>query len=80
MDYLLAAGGKVNAQTDQGYTPLHSVALWGDIANAKWLLAHRANPRLKNKKGQTPLQLAEWFQHETKTDRKALIAYLKKIS
>ncbi|WP_370053685.1 hypothetical protein [Neptunomonas sp.] len=39
--------------------PLHSSVLVGDLASVQYLLQHDADVSLKNKVGQTPLDLAE---------------------
>lgn len=53
-------GGDVNAQADStGYTALHGVAFYG-LDNVARLLVHRgADLTIKNKKGETPLKIAE---------------------
>jgi len=41
-----------------GFTPLHEVAQKGRTQLCALLLAHGADPALKNQEGQTPLDLA----------------------
>ena len=53
-------GGDVNAQADStGYAALHGVAFYGLDNVAKLLVEHGADLELKNKKGETPLKIAE---------------------
>ncbi|MOA21233.1 Ankyrin repeats (3 copies) [compost metagenome] len=50
--YLIEQGADVNAQNDEGYTPLH-IALYPDVADC--LLAHGALINLPSYDGSTPL-------------------------
>lgn len=53
-------GGDVNAQADStGYAALHGVAFYGLDNVARLLVEHGADLELKNKKGETPLKIAE---------------------
>ena len=53
-------GGDVNAQADStGYTALHGVAFYGLDSVARLLVEHGADLTIKNKKGETPLKIAE---------------------
>lgn len=58
---LLARGAEVDATqrgADGGWTALHEAADNGDLALIHTLLAHGANPTLRNDGGQTALDLA----------------------
>ena len=48
----------INAETSAGNTILHYAALRGN-EHIKFLLDHKANANAKNKKGETPLDLAK---------------------
>lgn len=60
VEMLIDYGLDVNAiGPKNGYTPLHD-AVWGDNpAAAKLLLEKGADPSIKNKEGQTPLEKAQ---------------------
>jgi len=77
LEYLAAEGLKANTKTDYGLTPLHSVALWGNVANAKWLLAHGVDARVKDRQGKTALDYALMAKKQG-SDRSAMIALLKR--
>ncbi|EPE24770.1 Ankyrin repeat-containing protein [Glarea lozoyensis ATCC 20868] len=55
MEFAVKLGADVNEQGGipgsgyQGGTPLHGAAVWGRLAEAKWLLEHGANVRSGNK-------------------------------
>ena len=64
---LVDAGADIDAQDDQGNTPLHWAVgthrseHWMDRGNPKaaaFLLDHKANARLRNRQGMTPVALA----------------------
>ena len=58
--YLIKKGATINLQTLQsafGYTPLHCACLKGHVDIVYLLLANAANIALKDKQGQTPLDL-----------------------
>ncbi len=57
VEELLAAGADVNAQDKDGAVPLQIAIGVGNVAVVKTLLDHKADPTLKNAKGQTPLDL-----------------------
>ena len=48
----------VNATDKWGFTPLHEAAQKGRTQLCALLLAHGADPTLKNQEGQNPLELA----------------------
>lgn len=58
---LLDAGTDVNAQTTDGNAPLMVAALFSNLEAVKLLLAKKANPNLKNKKGETALMIARKY-------------------
>ncbi|XP_052817656.1 ankyrin repeat domain-containing protein 27-like isoform X2 [Mya arenaria] len=49
----------VNAQNDMGDTPLHLAAKWGYEGIVNFLLESEADPRVRNRKRQTPLNVAQ---------------------
>ena len=55
---LKKAVAKLKEKDEQGNTPLHIVSLKGDDELARLFIKHGANPRSKNKAGETPLMLA----------------------
>jgi len=58
---LLEAGAIINAQENDGYTPLHTAA-YNAPNNAMFLLNNSADPNIKNKAGETPIFLAAGFR------------------
>jgi ankyrin repeat protein len=56
---LLAAGGDVNEQDEQGWTPLAWAAGRGDAEAVKVLLAHGADVTLTGRDNRTPLMIAK---------------------
>lgn len=65
---LLAAGAKVNRQTMDGWTPLHSACRWSRVAVASLLLKHGAELNGQTKGGLTPLHLAASQSSSFKAD------------
>ncbi len=56
---LIRHGANVNARdSESGETPLHRAASWGRRSTVELLLANHADPRIKDKNGRTPLDLA----------------------
>ncbi|KAK6166700.1 hypothetical protein SNE40_023334 [Patella caerulea] len=49
----------VNMKNDMGETPLHMAAKWGYDVIVKTLLENGANATIKNRRGQTPISLAQ---------------------
>ena len=47
-----------------GYTPLHIACCRGQLRFARWLIAHGANPALRNDFDETPLMLAAMSNHQ----------------
>ena len=55
---LLEAGADPNAKSNEGGTPLHSVAFTGDLDIAELLLAYGADPNATDPTGRIPLDIA----------------------
>ncbi|KAH9147287.1 hypothetical protein LEN26_004755 [Aphanomyces euteiches] len=55
---LLVYGADVNAQDNDGNTPLHIATKNGYVTTVKELLSHKADVRIPNKNGWTPLHFA----------------------
>lgn len=55
---LIKAGSNVNAKGYEDVTPLHDAAIVGHLKMCKLLLSHGADPRAKNCKGKTPVDIA----------------------
>ena len=55
---LIAKGANVNLAADDGSTPLHWAASWGDVDITKQLLAAGADPNARDKNGDRPLEKA----------------------
>ncbi len=55
-ELLLAHGSDVNGEA--GTTPLQGAVMFGQAGMLKWLLAHGANPQVKDYEGKTPLERA----------------------
>src|SRR5207253_5474411 len=61
---LLDKGADPNAKSQSGSTPLHTVAFTGDRASLELLIAHRADPAIRNKAAQTASDIATERGHE----------------
>jgi ankyrin repeat protein len=63
VESLLRAGADVNAVCERGNTPLHHAIGMGEFAIARLLLAHGADPTVRNQEGKLAKDLcweAEW--------------------
>lgn len=57
--FLLESSVNPNIQDEHKYTPLHLAIKWSNSEVVKILLAHGADPTMKNSKGQTALDLVK---------------------
>lgn len=57
----LAKGSRINAQCENGKTPLHFAAQYGYTEIVRLLLVHGADPTIKWTWKQTPLEVATKF-------------------
>lgn len=57
-EYLLLNGAKINAQDNEGRTPLHLATELGHTAQVCLLLKHRADQHLQDIAGREPLEIA----------------------
>ncbi|XP_017781810.1 PREDICTED: serine/threonine-protein phosphatase 6 regulatory ankyrin repeat subunit A isoform X2 [Nicrophorus vespilloides] len=55
---LLKSGAGPNLTTEDGQTPVHVAAQYGNLQTLEFLLEDGGDPQYKNKKGETPLHLA----------------------
>lgn len=60
---LVKAGASINATDQDGQSSLHSAASHGQLEAVIWLLSHRADPSLPDRKGVTPLAVATMYGH-----------------
>lgn len=61
IELLVSRGADVNCPDNEGNTPLHLAARGQSLKNVKILLDHGAKTNLKNKLGETPVDMA-WFK------------------
>jgi ankyrin repeat protein len=60
---LLDHGADVNAQSEDGWTALHTAASYGEVQAVEVLLKRGADPHTRTKSGKTPFQLASSLRH-----------------
>ena len=58
VNVLLAAGAEINKATNNGYTPLHWASINGHFDIVKSLIRGKADVRIMNNQGQSPLDVA----------------------
>ena len=61
MELLLQNGADVDAKNQDGKTVLHLLALNGISEGVEMLLKYGARKDIKDGKGRTPLQIAEYY-------------------
>lgn len=63
--YLLEAGAKIDAKTQDEWQPLHSACCWNNTKCAEALIANGADVNAKSKGDQTPLHLVSASSHNS---------------
>ncbi len=63
LDAELHQGVAVDARTEEGYTPMHIAAVFGQRAAAEFLLSHNADVSLTDNDGNTALHMAVFLGH-----------------
>lgn len=75
---LIKLGCNVNCVDLSGNTPLHDACLKGYFVQAKLLLRHGANPKLPNRRGESPVDLIQKpYRGKTASLVKKLLALLR---
>jgi len=64
--YLLEAGARIDAKTQDLWEPLHSACCWNNMECAETLIANGANINAKSKGDQTPLHLVSASSHNSR--------------
>lgn len=63
--FLLDAGAKIDAKTQDDWQPLHSACCWNNVDCAAILVQHGADVNAKSKGDQTPLHLVSASSHNS---------------
>lgn len=66
--YLIGKGAKIDAQTSDGWQPIHLAAAHGDKASLEAVIKAGGDPKTKNRDGKSPLELAEEFDNPENTE------------
>eukprot|EP00658_Telonema_sp_P-2_P025625 TRINITY_DN20321_c0_g1_i1.p1 TRINITY_DN20321_c0_g1~~TRINITY_DN20321_c0_g1_i1.p1 ORF type:complete len:577 (-),score=102.62 TRINITY_DN20321_c0_g1_i1:340-2070(-) len=74
MSALVDHGAEVNLMSDGEYSPLHLAARFGHPATVQLLLAAKANPLIRDKHNQTPLEVAVEHSQQIQVPRLLLAA------
>jgi ankyrin repeat protein len=69
---LLSAGAQIDARDNEGSTPLMQVALLGDFANLAFLIEKGANVHLRNREGESALDIVKSASGATSAAAKLL--------
>lgn len=71
-EFLISRGADVSAASRSGNTPLHTAAFFRDFKMVNLLLKHGASATLKNRRGQTPIDVisSPWSRHVADTYKK----------
>lgn len=65
LQYLLQAGAKIDAKTQDEWQPLHSASCWNNVECVATLIANGADINAKSKGDQTPLHLVSASSHNS---------------
>ena len=65
LQYLIQKNAAIDAQTQDGWQPLHSACCWNNVECAALLLQHGADINARSKGDQTPLHLASASSHNS---------------
>jgi ankyrin repeat protein len=64
ISFLVAKGAKIDAETGEGWQPIHLAAAHGNPAWMEAVIKAGGDPKAKTRDGKTPLRIAEWFENE----------------
>jgi ankyrin repeat protein len=76
---LINAGAEINARGEHGRTALHIAAAWGHLDVVQLLLAHGADPVIRDDEGLTPAIMAARSKRVPETNLKAVVDCLNAL-